>query len=123
MTQQDLLQATRQLTLQELREYSAQVVAIYQERESAAVTTEAPLLDVVHRSLPQPTQQRWDELLAKRDDASLSASEYEELLQLTDEVEDLNVQRMTALSQLAQARGVDLRTMMRQLNLPEPVYG
>jgi hypothetical protein len=123
MTQQDLLQATRQLILQELREYSAQVVAIYQERQSEAVTTEAPLLDVVHRSLPQPTQQRWDELLAKRDDASLSESEYEELLQLTDEVEALNVQRMTAVSQLAQARGVDLRTMMRQLNLPEPVYG
>jgi hypothetical protein len=123
MTQQDLLQATRQLTLQELKEYSAQVVAIYQERESAAVTTEAPLLDIVHRSLSPQTQQRWDELLAKRDDASLSAAEYEELLNLTDEVEDLNVQRMTALSQLAQARGVDLRTMMRQLNLPEPVYG
>jgi hypothetical protein len=123
MTQQDLLQATRQLILQELREYSAQVVAIYQERQSEAVTTEAPLLDVVHRSLPQPTQQRWDELLAKRDDASLSESEYEELLQLTDEVEALNVQRMTAVSQLAQARGVDLRTIMRQLNLPEPVYG
>jgi hypothetical protein len=123
MTQQDLLQATRQLILQELREYSAQVVAIYQERESAAVTAETPLLDVVHRSLPQPRQQRWDELLAKRDDASLTPSEYEELLQLTDEVEALNVQRMTAVSQLAQARGVDLRTMMRQLNLPEPVYG
>jgi predicted transcriptional regulator len=123
MTQQDLLQATRQLTLQELREYSAQVVAIYQERESAAVTTEAPLLDVVHRSLSPQTKARWDELLAKRDDASLTPSEYEELLQLTDEVEALNVQRMTAVSQLAQARGVDLRTMMRQLNLPEPVYG
>jgi hypothetical protein len=123
MTQQDLLQATRQLNLQELGEFSAQVAAIYQERRSDAATTEAPLLSVVHRSLPQPTQQRWDELLAKRDDASLTPSEYEELLQLTDEVEDLNVQRMTAVSQLAQARGVDLRTMMRQLNLPEPVYG
>jgi hypothetical protein len=123
MTQQDLLQATRQLNLQELGEFSAQVAAIYQERRSDAATTEALLLSVVHQSLPKPTQQRWDELLEKRDAASLSASEYEELLQLTDEVEDLNVQRMTALSQLAQARGVDLRTMMRQLNLPEPIYG
>jgi hypothetical protein len=123
MTQQDLLQATRQLNLQELKEFSAQVAAIYQERQSDAVTTEAPLLDVVHRSLSPQTQQRWNELLEKRDAASLSPSEYEELLQLTDEVEELNVQRMTALSQLAQARGVDLRTMMRQLNLPEPVYG
>jgi hypothetical protein len=49
--------------------------------------------------------------------------EYEELLQLTEVIEDLNLQRMTVLSQLAQERGVDLRTMMRQLNLPEPFYG
>jgi hypothetical protein len=123
MTQQDLLQAASQLNLQELREFAAQVAAIYQERQSGAATTEASLLAIVHRSLPPQTQQRWDELLEKRDAESLTTSEYEELLQLTKEVEDLNVQRIEAISQLAQARGVDLRTMMRQLNLPEPVYG
>jgi hypothetical protein len=77
----------------------------------------------VDRNLSPETQQRWDELLEKRDDASLTTLEYEELLQLTEVIEDLNLQRMTVLSQLAQERGVDLRTMMRQLNLPEPFYG
>jgi hypothetical protein len=123
MTQQDLLQAASQLGLQELREFSAQIAAIYQERQSAEATTEEPLLAIVHRSLPPQTQQRWDELLEKRDAESLTTSEYKELLQLTEEVEDLNVQRIEAISQLAQKRGVDLRTMMRQLNLPEPIYG
>jgi hypothetical protein len=74
------------------------------------------------RKLSPETQQQWDELLEKRDDASLTTLEYEELLQLTEVVEDLHLQRMTALSQLAQERGVDLRTMMRLLNLPEPLY-
>jgi uncharacterized protein YjgD (DUF1641 family) len=84
--------------------------------------TQDDLLQVV-RNLPPEIQQRWDELLEKRDDAILTTSEYEELLQLTEVVEELNLQRMTALSQLAQERGVDLRTMVQQLNLPEPFYG
>jgi hypothetical protein len=70
----------------------------------------------IDRKLPPEIQQRWDELLEKRDDASLTTSEYVELLQLTEVVEELNLQRMTALSQLAQERGVDLRTMVQQLN-------
>jgi hypothetical protein len=70
----------------------------------------------IDRNLSPETQQRWDELLEKRDDASLTTSEYVELLQLTEVVEELNLQRMTALSQLAQERGVDLRTMVQQLN-------
>jgi isochorismate hydrolase len=70
----------------------------------------------VDRKLSPETQQRWDELLEKRDDAILTTSEYAELLQLTEVVEELNLQRMTALSQLAQERGVDLRTMVQQLN-------
>jgi uncharacterized protein YjgD (DUF1641 family) len=77
--------------------------------------TQDDLLQVA-RNLPPEIQQRWDELLEKRDDAILTTSEYVELLQLTEVVEELNLQRMTALSQLAQERGVDLRTMVQQLN-------
>ena len=52
MTQQDLLQATRQLNLQELREFSAQVVAIYQERASGQIPetdTHPELLAAIER--------------------------------------------------------------------------
>lgn len=123
MTQNDLLQAAIQLDMPELKDLVAQITAVYQTRQAVPGLDKAELLSLVHRNLPPQTQQRWDELLEKRDDTSLTTSEYEELLQLTEEVEELNLQRMTALSQLAQAKGVDLRTMMRQLNLPEPVYG
>jgi hypothetical protein len=123
MNQNDLLQAAIQLDMPELKDLVVQITAVYQTRQAVPGLDQAQFLSVVHRKLPPQTQQRWDELLEKRDDASLTTSEYEELLQLTEVVEDLNLQRMTALSQLAQERGVDLRTMMRQLNLPEPVYG
>jgi hypothetical protein len=98
----------------DLQDFVAKATAICQERQSGQTSDEAQLLSVVH--CPPQTQQRWDELLQKRDDVSLSPAEYEELLQLTEVVEDWNVQRMAALSQLAQAQKVDLRTMMRQFN-------
>ena len=57
-------------------------------------------------------QSRWDELIGKRDETCLTPSEYDELLKLTEQVEDFNVQRMAAVSKLAQLRGLDLRSMM-----------
>jgi phosphotransacetylase len=123
MTQQDLLQAASQLNEQELKEFIAQITVIYQQRQTKQGLEDAQLVAVVQRSLPSQIQQRWDELIAKRDETLLTPTEYDELLQLTEQVEDFNVQRLEALSQLAQTRGVDLRTIMRQLNLPEPSYG
>ena len=83
---------------------------------------EAKLLFQVHRSLSPEIQRRWNELIEKRDEESLTPFEYEELLQLTEDVEGVNVQRLEALAQLAIDRGVDLRTVMHQLNIPEPSY-
>ena len=85
-------------------------------------SNEAKLLFRVYRSLSPEIQRRWNELIEKRDEESLTPSEYEELLKLTEDVEGLNVQRLEALAQLAIDRGVDLRTVMRQLNIPEPSY-
>ena len=80
------------------------------------------LLEIIHRSLPYDLQVRWDELIGKRDNHCLTVSEYDDLLQLTDQVEGLNVERIEALSALAQLRGLDFRSMMRTLNLKEPSY-
>jgi hypothetical protein len=116
MTQQDLLQAVSQLSVQDLQDFVAKLTVICRQRQSEQTPDEAQLLSMVHRPLPLQTQQRWDELLQKRNDNRLTPSEYEELLQLTEVVEDLNVQRVEALSQWAQARKMDLRTVMGQLN-------
>jgi hypothetical protein len=122
MTQNDLIQAASQLPAQELEDFVTQITAIYRQRQVADRSHEEILLATIYRSLPPELQTRWDELIDKRDDATLSSTEYDELLQLTEQVEELNVQRITALSALAQLRGLDLRSMMRELNLPEPSY-
>lgn len=122
MIRNDLLQAASQLNIQELKEFLAQVTAIYRQRQAAESPSEEKLLEIIHRSLPCDLQVRWDELIGKRDNHCLTASEYDDLLQLTDQVEGLNVERIEALSALAQLRGLDLRSMMRTLNLKEPSY-
>ena len=123
MTQKDLLQAASQLNTIDLEQFVSQITALYNQRKIVVQSAEKQLLLKVHRSLSPEVQQRWDALIEKRDDESLTTSEYEELLQLTEVVEDLNVQRMEALAQLATDRGVNLRTVMRQLNIIEPSYG
>lgn len=123
MTQKDLLQAASQLNTIDLEQFVSQITALYHQRKIVVQSAEKQLLVKVHRSLPPEVQQCWDALIEKRDDERLTTSEYEELLQLTEVVEDLNVQRVEALAQLATDRGVDLRTVMRQLNIPEPSYG
>ena len=123
MTQQDLLQAASQLNTIELEQFVSQITALYHQRQTVMQSNEAKLLFRVYRSLSPEIQRRWNELIEKRDEESLTPSEYEELLKLTEDVEGLNVQRLEALAQLAIDRGVDLRTVMRQLNIPEPSYG
>ncbi len=122
MTQTDLLQAASQLPAQELEDFVMQITAIHRQRQACDRLPENTLLETIHQSLLPELQARWDELIRKRDEASLTSAEYDELLELTEQVEDLNVQRMTALSTLAQSRGLDMRSMMRELNLPEPSY-
>lgn len=122
MTQSDLLQAASQLPAQELEDFVAEITAIYRQRQASDRSPDEALVETIHRSLSPELQARWDELIHKRDEASLIPIEYDELLELTEQVEELNVQRITALSTLAQSRGLDLRSMMRELNLPEPSY-
>ena len=123
MTQQDLLQAASQLNTVELEQFVSQITALYDQRQTVMQSDEEKLLFKVHRSLSPEIQSRWNELIEKRDEECLTPSEYEELLNLTEDVEGLNVQRLEALAQLAIDRGVDLRTVMHQLNIPEPSYG
>jgi hypothetical protein len=125
MTQSDLLQAASQLPAQELEDFVAEITEIHRQRQASDQlhqSYEEALVETIHRSLSPELQARWDELIRKRDEASLIPVEYDELLELTEQVEELNVPRITALSTLAQSRGLDLRSMMRELNLSEPSY-
>lgn len=85
-------------------------------------TNESALMLKINQGFTPVLQQRYDELLEKRDARTLTPEEYQELLALTDQVEAWNVERVQALSDLARVRQVSLPEVMRQLNLANPAY-
>lgn len=71
-------------------------------------------------TVPADLQQRFDELIAKREANTLTDDEYSELLRLIDQVEAVNVERIRYLAGLAKQRGVSLTDIMEQLGIQHP---
>jgi hypothetical protein len=65
-------------------------------------------------------QSRFDALVAKRQGLTLTEAEQVELLQLTDQIEQQDAQRVEALGRLAQLRGRSLPEIMQDLGINPP---
>lgn len=83
---------------------------------------ETELLSKIHRSLPENLYQRLTPLIQKRDNNQLTLNEQQELIQLTHEVERLNVDRITYLIELAKYRQTTLPEVIRDLGLKPIEY-
>lgn len=116
-----LVDEARRLETTQLESLFEQVRMIRAERRAPhASQQETELLRLINRSLAETEQQRFDALVAKRWDGTLSETEHEELLQLVEKTEQLDVERINYLTQLAQLRGVGLRPLMAQLGILPP---
>jgi hypothetical protein len=116
-----LVKAVEQLREAELRQFTAQVLALNAKRMAPSVTQEeAALLLHINSPLPEDIQRRFDELIGKRDAETLDVEEYAELLRLTQQVEAFDVARLEALAKLASLRGVTLPDLMCQLDIGPP---
>lgn len=118
LSSEQLLNAARQMSGQELTQFVERVLALRAQRAAPLLpAAESELLLKINHPLPAELQQRYDELLARRDARALSPAEHQELLQLTDQVELLEAERMAHLIELARLRQVSLEELMRQLGL------
>lgn len=116
-----LVKAVEQLPGAELRQFTAQVLALNAKRMAPSVAQEeAALLLQINNPLPADIQRRFDELIVKRDAETLDEEEYAELLRLTQQVEAFDVTRLEALANLAALRGVTLHELRRQLEIKPP---
>lgn len=118
-----LLEAARQLPPPELNQLVDRLLAWRGQLQNIAPrlsAAETELLLKINQGFPPAQQQRYDELLEKRDARTLTPEEYQELLALTDQVEAFNVERVQALADLARLRQVSLPEVMRQLGLETP---
>ena len=87
-------------------------------RPSSRLTEqESDLLSQINTGLAEETWLRFDQLVAKRKNESLTSQEHEELMRLTNSIEEDHARRIGLLGKLAMVRNVPLETLMRDLGI------
>jgi len=120
LTVEHLMAVVKQLSPAELHEFMQQLAA-WQQYNGQQAEEEAALLARIKESsrLPTAEQRRFDRLRRKRQAGTLTKLEAAQLQALWQHVEQMNVTRLQALTALAQRRGTDVKTCMRELGLVE----
>ncbi|ACK68384.1 conserved hypothetical protein (plasmid) [Rippkaea orientalis PCC 8801] len=118
LSKEDLFQAVQQLSLSELEGFVQDIIALKAKQKAGSLSTdETELLLKINQGLSSDIQTRYQLLIQKRNDETLTEPEYQELLQLTDKVELHQAQRLNYLAQLAQLRQISLTDLMTQLGI------
>ena len=119
----ELLRAVGQLNQEDLEQFVSQVIALRAKRLAPSLSrAESELLLGINEGVPHDVQMRFNELIAKRQAETLTPDEYEELLKLTQEVENSEVRRVENLAELAGLRGTSLTAVMENLGIRAPAY-
>ena len=123
LSMEQLFNAVQQMPQNELEKFVARVLAL-RARYYAPVLSEAEseLLMKINQGVPADLQHRYDELISKRRAATLTPDEYDELLLLTDRVEQVDVERLECLIELARLRNTSLTALMQKLGINPPAH-
>ena len=123
LSSDELLKAIQQLSLPELEQFVSQVIALQAQRKAPSLPqVEAELLIKINQGVALEVQRRYDELIAKRRAETLTPDEHDELLCLTDQIEQLEAHRAEYLSELAHLRRTSLTELMQNLDIRPPAY-
>ncbi len=115
---EDLLNAALQLPRPELEQFVHRLFVLKAREETTLLPKrEAELLSKINQGLTPATQQRLNELIRKRQSHTISEEELQELIQLTDQVELLDAERLKCLLELSHLRDVSLDDLINQLGL------
>ncbi len=122
LSKDELLQAVQQLDTPDLEQFVAEVVLIQGRRRAPSLSrAETELLLKINEGVPDEIHRRYKALNAKRRANTLQAGEHEELLRLVQQVEQIQVERVECLVELAQLRDVGLTALMQSLGIqPQP---
>ncbi|CAC5340771.1 MULTISPECIES: hypothetical protein [Planktothrix] len=114
----DLLQAVQQLNQAELEQFIEQILQVKAQRIAPSLSiNESELLIKINQDLPQELRHIYQTLMEKRNQEILTESEYQQLLELTEQVEKYQAQRLEYLTKLAQMRKLSLTNLITQMGL------
>ena len=115
----ELLDSLKQLGVDELGEVAATAVRLRANQRGQVLSDqETVLLQQINKDLLPVEQVKMDSLIAKREAENLTEAELAELISLSNLVEEIHVERLAALIELAALRNVSLESLKNSLNLP-----
>ena len=114
----DLFQAVQQLSQPELDNFVEQILQFKAQKKAPNLSQqESELLLKINQNLPRELEQQYQVLMEKRHQETLTELEYQQLLELTEQVEKYQSQRIEYLTQLAQIRHVSLSNLIIEMGL------
>ena len=120
---EQLIRAVERLPQHELETFIAQIVALRAQRTAPHLSQEeTALLLQINAGIPPDVQRRFNELVTKRQMETMSPAELTELIQITDEIEERDAQRLAALIDLAQLRRTTVPVLMDELGIRSPAH-
>ncbi len=116
-----LLEAVEQLPPQELEEFVLQILKVQAHRQIPSLTeVESGLLLIINQGPSSEFRKRLNHLVLKRQSLEIEESELTQLIEMTEQMELWNVERIQALIKLGQIRGRSLPEMMQDLGINPP---
>jgi DNA-binding phage protein len=123
LTFDELLRAVEQLSLPDLEQLMSQVIALQAQRKAPNLSKdETNLLLKINQGQSPEVQSRFNELADKRKAETLTLAEHQELIELTEQIEKQEAERVKHMAELARLRGISLTTLMEKLGIERPTY-
>jgi len=115
---EELLKTVQQLNSNELEALITQVTRVQAQRKAPSLPQDQSLLfQQINQSISPQLQEQYKILLAKRDSETLTSEEYQELLNLSAQIEELEVIRIEHITELAQLRQTSLTSLIQEFHL------
>jgi hypothetical protein len=115
---EDLVKTVQQLNSTELEAMVTEVIRIQAQRKAPSLPQDQSLLfQQINQSVPPQLQAQYDILVGKRDSETLTNDEYQELLNLSAQIEDLELTRIKQITELAQLRQTSLTNLIQEFHL------
>ncbi|WP_204105633.1 MULTISPECIES: hypothetical protein [Spirulina sp. CCY15215] len=118
LSENDLLEAIKQLPPEALEAFTDKVLALRAQQYAPNLSQkESELFSIVNRSPSDRETLKYRELVQKRQEETLTEEEYLILIELSDRIETIHAERMNALLQLAQLRQTSLEALIADLGI------
>jgi hypothetical protein len=119
----ELQNVVKQFNSSDLERFALFVYQIHAQRKAPSLPhRESELVMKINQKLPSEIQVAYDNLIAKRQTETLNSKEYQELLDLTEKVEQFETKRIEAMTELGGLRLISLTQLMNDLGIKSPAY-